>query len=127
MGGLAASLLFEAGPWTLIGEYVTATERFNLGAGEALAEQQPSAWMLEAGYGFDLFTKPAQIALGYQGSAEALALELPVARGLVTFNLEIYAYTTLQLEYVHDQDYGEDEGGTGNSGHGFTAQVAIAF
>ena len=127
VGGLAASLLFEAGPWTLIGEYVTATARFDLGAGEALAEQQPCAWMLEAGYGFDLFTKPAQIALGYQGSAEALALELPAARGLVTFNLEIYDYTTLQLEYVHDQDYGEDEGGTGNSGHGFTAQVAIAF
>lgn len=127
VGGLAASLLFEAGPWTLIGEYVTATARFDLGAGEALAEQQPCAWMLEAGYGFDLFSKPAQIALGYQGSAEALALELPAARGLVTFNLEIHAYTTLQLEYVHDRDYGTGEGGTGNSGHGFTAQVAIAF
>jgi hypothetical protein len=125
VGGLAASLLFEAGPWTLIGEYVTSNERFNLGAGEALAEQQPCAWMLEAGYGFELFSKPAQIALGYQGSAEALALELPAARGLVTFNLEIYDYTILQLEYAHDQDYGEGEGGTGNSGHTFTAQVAI--
>ncbi|TNF55147.1 MAG: LbtU family siderophore porin [Gammaproteobacteria bacterium] len=127
VGGLAASLLFEAGSWTLIGEYVTATERFNLGAGEALAEQQPSAWMLEAGYGFDLFRKPAQIALGYQGSAEALALELPAARWLATFNLAIYDYTTVQLEYVHDQDYGASEGGTGDSGNGFTAQVAIAF
>jgi len=127
VGGLAASLLFEAGSWTLIGEYVTATERFNLGAGETLAEQQPSAWMLEAGYGFDLFRKPAQIALGYQGSAEALALELPAARWLATFNLAIYDYTTVQLEYVHDQDYGASEGGTGDSGNGFTAQVAIAF
>ena len=38
-----------------IGEYVTATARFNLGAGEALAEQQPCAWILEAGYGLGLF------------------------------------------------------------------------
>ncbi len=127
VGGLAASALFEAGPWTLIGEYVTATQRFDLDAGEALYDQRPAAWMIEAGYAFNLLGKEAQVALGYQGTAEALALKLPETRGLVTFNLEIYDYTTLQLEYAHDQDYSESEGGTGNSGHTFTAQVAINF
>ncbi len=41
--------------------------------------------MLEAGYQFDLLGKEAQIALGYQGTREALALALPETRGLVTF------------------------------------------
>lgn len=127
VGGLAASLLFEAGPWTLIGEYVTATQRFGPGAGKALVDQRPSAWMIEAGYAFDLMGKGAQVALGYQGTVEALALELPESRGLVTFNLGLYDYTLLQLEYAHDQDYGESAGGTGNSGHTVTAQVAISF
>ena len=127
VGGLAASLLFETGPWTLIGEYVTATQRFGPGAGEALVDQRPSAWMIEAGYAFTLLGKAAQVALGYQGTAEALALELPERRGLVTFNLGIHDYSLLQLEFAHDQDYGESEGGTGNSGHTVTAQVAINF
>ena len=127
VGGLAASVLFEAGPWTLIGEYVTATQRFGSGAGEALVDQRPSAWMIEAGYAFTLLGKGAQVALGYQGTAEALALDLPERRGLVTFNLGIYDYSLLQLEYAHDQDFGESEGGTGNSGHTVTAQVAISF
>jgi hypothetical protein len=127
IGGLALSVLFEAGPWTLIGEYVAATQPFDDSAGEALAGQSPAAWMLEVAYQFDLFTKEAQIALGYQGSREALALELPEVRGLATFNLGIYRYTTLQLEWALDQDYGESAGGTGNSGNGFTAQIAVAF
>jgi len=83
--------------------------------------------MLEAGYQFDLLGKEAQIALGYQGTREALALALPETRGLVAFDLGIYQYTTLQLEWVLDKDYGESAGGTGNSGNTFTAQIAVAF
>jgi hypothetical protein len=56
-----------------------------------------------------------------------LTLELPEARGLATFNLGIYRYTTLQLEWVLDQDYGESAGGTGNSGNTFRTQIAVAF
>ena len=127
IGGLALSALFEAGPWTLIGEYVAATQPFDDSTGEALAGQSPTAWMLEAAYQFDLLSKEAQIALGYQGSREALALELPETRGLATFNLGIYRFTTLQLEWALDQDYGKSAGGTGNSGNSFTAQIAVAF
>ncbi len=75
----------------------------------------------------DLLKIEAQIALGYQGSREALAQELPETRGLATFNLGIYRYTTLQLEWVLDQDYGEAADSTGNSANSFTAQIAVAF
>ncbi len=127
IGGLALSALFEAGPWTLIGEYVAATQPLDGYTGENLAGQSPAAWMLEVGYQFDLLGKEALIALGYQGTREALALALPETRGLVAFDLGIYQYTTLQLEWVLDQDYGESAGGTGNSGNTFRAQIAVAF
>ena len=127
VGGLACSALLEAGPWTFIGELVSATRPFGPGAGPALAGQSPAAWMLEVDYGFDFLGKEAQLALGYQGSAQALALKLPQVRALVTFNLGIYQYTTLQLEWAQDQDYPQAEGGTGQAGNGFTAQIAIEF
>lgn len=127
VGGLAFSALLEAGPWTFIGEVVSATRPFGPGAGPALAGHSPAAWMMELDYGFDFLDKEAQLALGYQGSAQAQALNLPRTRGLVTFNLGIYQYTTLQLEWAQDQDYGEAEDGTGQAGNAFTAQVAVEF
>ncbi|MBP8290714.1 MAG: LbtU family siderophore porin [Chromatiaceae bacterium] len=127
VAGLALSALFEAGPWTFIGELVSATRPFGLGAGLALAGQRPSAWMIEVDCGFGFLGKEAQLALGYQGSAQALALKLPEIRALVTFNLGIYQYTTLQLEWAQDQDYHEAAGGTGKAGNSFTAQVAVEF
>lgn len=127
VGGLAFSALLEAGPWTFIGEVVSATRPFGPGAGQALAGHSPAAWMMELDYGFDFLGKEAQLALGYQGSAQAQALKLPQVRALVTFNLGIYQYTTLQLEWAQDQDYGEAEDGTGQAGNAFTAQVAVEF
>jgi hypothetical protein len=127
VGGLAFSALLEAGPWTFIGEVVSATRPFGPGAGPALAGHSPAAWMMELDYGFDFLDKEAQLALGYQGSAQAQALNLPRTRGLVTFNLGIYQYTTLQLEWAQDQDYGEADDGTGQAGNAFTAQVAVEF
>lgn len=127
VGGLAFSALFETGPWTFIGELVSATRPFGPGAGPALVDQSPSAWMLEVDYGFGFLGKEAQLALGYQGSAQALALKLPEIRALVTFNLGIYQYTTLQLEWAQDQDYHEAVGGTGKARNSFTAQVAVKF
>jgi hypothetical protein len=126
-GGLAASAYVEIDPWTLIGEYVAATQSFGQGASLALTDPRPAAWMLEAGYSFGFLGKSAQLVMGLQGTAEALALGLPQARELVTLNLGIYAYTTLQFEFARDRDYGEGAGGTGHSANTFTAQITIDF
>ncbi len=127
ISGIAFSILRETGPWTFIGEVVSATRPFGPDAGEALAGQSPSAWMLEVDYDFEFLDKGAQLALGYQGSSEALALDLPKSRGLVTFNLGLYQGTTLQLEWALNQDYDESAGGTGKTGNTFAAQVTVRF
>ena len=127
ISGIAFSILRETGPWTFIGEVVSATRPFGPDAGEALAGQSPSAWMLEVDYDFEFLDKGAQLALGYQGSSEALALDLPKSRGLVTFNLGLYQGTTLQLEWALNQDYDESAGGTGKTGNNFADQITVRF
>jgi hypothetical protein len=48
-------------------------------------------------------------------------------RELLTCNLSIYKYTTFQLEWTHDRDYGTSVGGSGKRANAITAQIAIAF
>jgi len=152
--GWAASGLIESGPFTLIGEYVTATRAFRgphvrLSAGSVNPAERPmvdldwslepaelgyrhqgarpSAWNLEAAYGFALAGKSASFALGYQGTEEALALELPRRRLITTLSVELLDRTALSLEWAHDRDYDRCEGGTGRSADTVTTQLAVEF
>ena len=67
------------------------------------------------------------IALGYQGTNEALPLELPEERMLATFSVNVLDNTAVSLEWARDQDYESTEGGTGESADTFTLQLAAAF
>ena len=88
---------------------------------------RPSAWNLEAAYGFALAGKSASFALGYQGTEEALALELPRRRLITTLSIEVFDRTALSLEWAHDRDYDRCEGGTGRSADTVTTQLAVEF
>ena len=126
--GYAVHAVLNIGPLGIIGEYVGAAEGFEadelpFGTGGA----QPTAWQLEAGYTFELGGKEAVLAVGYQETGEALALELPETRLMGAFGIEIYDNTTLSFEYAHDEDYDESDGGTGNDADVGTAQLAVEF
>ncbi|MEE4379873.1 MAG: LbtU family siderophore porin [Candidatus Competibacteraceae bacterium] len=115
------------GPFSLIGEYLAATKPFEE---TALPWQdggaKPAAWNLEVGYDFDWF-RGSTVAIGYQGTRQALALELPKQRFLATLSMEIYDSTALSLEWAYDEDYDINEGGTGNDANTFVAQLAVEF
>nr|WP_242470968.1 LbtU family siderophore porin [Thiocystis violacea] len=116
------------GPFNIIGEYLSATDDFDpisLGFGDRGAK--PSAWNLEAGYSFEIMGRESVAALAYQGTDEALALELPKERWLVGWSVEILERTSLSLEWARDRDYGAKDGGTGQSGDTLTAQLAVEF
>lgn len=128
VGGWTANAQVGIGPIALIGEYVTASDRFEPGELPFNARgARPIAWNAEAGYGFDLLGKESTLALAYQGSKEALDLGLPKRRWLVGWSVGILDRTALSFEWAHDRDYGNSDGGTGDSADTFTTQLAVEF
>jgi hypothetical protein len=111
--------IFAMGPFTVIGEYTMAADSFEAG--------EPRAWNIEGAYAFELADMPASFAIGYQGTDEALALELPETRVAAALSVEIYDATALSFEWAHDEDYDESDGGTGNSADTATLQLAVEF
>ncbi len=126
--GFAAHLLVETGPFTFAGEYLTALDSFQVGELDFNgAGAEPEAWSLEASMTTELLGRETTFSLGYQGSDEALALELPEERYLATVRMMILENTSLALEYLHDEDYDKGDDGTGDDADALTMQLAVEF
>lgn len=123
-GAWTAHAVGRFGPVSLIGEYLAAADDFE---GGELDGAEPSAWNLEAGYDLELGAMPATVALGFQGTDEAVGLGLPEQRILAAVSLGIYENTALSFEWAYDEDYDMGDGGSGNDGNVVTAQLAVEF
>ncbi|HIP53654.1 MAG TPA: LbtU family siderophore porin [Chromatiales bacterium] len=128
VAGIGAHAVVNTGPFTFIGEYITASKSFDaadlaFGAGGA----KPAAINLEFDYGFEIGGREAGVAIAWQKTKEALALELPETRVLAALSVGIYENTTLALEYAHDEDYDTSDGGSGEDADTLTAQLALEF
>ena len=124
VSGVAASARFRYGDVALMAEYLAATERFQADAlayGGALVDAggemeyrnrgaKPSSWMIEAGYDFMVGDRAANIALGIQGTDDALGLELPKTRFMIGGSIELMERIALGIEWAHDEDYDADDG-----------------
>jgi len=120
VGGLGVYAIASVGPISLIGEYITALDDFD---GD---NSQPMAFNFETGYTFVLAGRESTFAVAYQGTDD-LAGMLPESRILTTLSVEIFPATTFAIEYAHDEDYDENEGGTGASADTVTGQLAYEF
>ena len=128
VGGLTAHAVFSWQGFTLIGEYLSATDDFEIDELEFKGNgAQPETWNIELGYTFEIADHETVIALAYQGSDEALALELPKERYLGTFGIGLIDGLSLAAEYAHDEDYNQKDGGTGKSADTVTLQLALEF
>ncbi len=114
VAGLSASLLLSRGPFTFIGEYLSALDAFDSG-------EEPSAYTLEAGYGFALAGREAGVALGLQGSDDAAGVGLPEKVILAALSVAIADNTALAVEYANAEDYAGDRTGI------LTLQLAAEF
>ena len=99
--GLAAGAVVGVNGISLIGEYVTATEDQN--------GSKPSAWMLEAGYEFDLVGYGAGAAVSYSRTLEAEDTELAEARLIAGVSVELMEGVGVSLEWQRDEAYGSDD------------------
>jgi hypothetical protein len=135
VGGLGMHVVVEAGAFNIIGEYILALDDPEYVVGTSVEERDAiEVWNLEVGYAFTLFNQAALVGVAYQGSNNgdsfmpagyANADEdldfIPQDRYMLTIGAEILPYTSLALEYLHDE-YEDDD-----SADIVTAQLVLEF
>ena len=67
--------------------------------------------------------KTKVIAVGYQGSKEAVAPDLPKSGAMTTCNVKIMNNTRSFFECAYDTDYAVDEGGAGKTASSLIARL----
>ena len=113
---------------SLIGEYVAARERFADREVEFAGRgAQPSSWLFEAACDVGIAGKEARVVVGYQGTSEALALELPAQRLLAGFSVGLADWLTATVEWARDEDYASKDGGSGEQVSTITVQFRAKF
>lgn len=116
--GLAAYAVFSSGPFTMIGEYVTALDDAYSGGVKEI--DKISAWNAEFGYSLMVAGKDTTLGLSWQGTDDAGGIH-PEDRYMGVASMEIFDSTSVALEYFHDEYENNDEE------DGITAQLAVAF
>ena len=125
--GIGGYLNLNLGPVSLFGEYITALDEFSVehidfkGSGA-----QPTAWNLEVGYTMTLGYKTI-FGFSYQGTEEALGLELAKTRLLGLVSVGLNDNTSLSFEYAVSEDYAENDGGSGEDAQSAILQLAVEF
>ena len=126
--GLAAGVQLQLSNLSFISEVLTALEDFQADEMEFDGGgAQPSSWMVEAAYSFDLAGREATVAVSYQGTEEALALELPETRALAALSVPVVDGVALAVEWANDSHYGTGVGGSGGNDNNVTVQLAAEF
>ena len=129
VGGISIDAMYSRGPFNVVAEYIKATDDFE--AAELpfkTGGAEPEAFNLEVGYSFNAGNIPMTAALAYQGTDEAVALELPEERIMAGLSAEILDNTALSIEWIHDDDYSASDGGTDEfGGTTVTSQLAVEF
>lgn len=104
--GIDAHFSFTVDPFDFVSEYVGANTKFDPrdmsfdGKGA-----RPAALNLTAKVRFDVFGKAAQFLVGYDGTWQALALNLPQQSYFAKVGVSLLRATLVSLEFRHDRDY----------------------
>ena len=126
--GLSAHLLMSYGPVNFFAEYVGALQSFEPTEISYRGEgARPEAWGFEIGYNTELLSRETLFSIGYQGSNEAVDLEIPETRYLASARFSLLKNTSLAFEYSHDKDYDSGDGGTDENADTATMQLAVEF
>jgi len=126
--GITAHAILSWQGLQLIGEYLGALDDFEVSELDFKGDgAEPEAWNIELGYTFEIASHETVFAIAYQGTDEALALELPEQRYLGSFGIGLIDGLSLAVEYAHDKDYDKSDGGTGDSADSVTMQLALEF
>ena len=121
--GLSAHAVVSSGPVKVIGEYVTAMDDIEFTDEKIDA---PKAWNMEVGYNFKALNKDAIVGVSYQGTDNTPGW-LPEKRLMGTAGVNLTDHVGVAVEYRHDEDYSEGDGGTGEDCQALTVQMGLDF
>src|SRR5690606_12387126 len=112
------------GEVNLLAEYLAATSELVLeGETEGF---EPEVAHIEANIGVSLNEQPFSFAVAYQQTDDAAGY-LPEERLSLGCSTDIYENVSLGLEYWHDEDYSETDGGSGEDSDNIVVQLAVSF
>jgi len=147
VSGMAASVKATIGPVSFIGEWNGAINRatFTDDLGNRVSIM-PSAWQTTIGYQFDwnpwveeIGAQGNYIAIGYSESRDLAGVKrefneeitrvgfVPKRRFIVSVGEWVLDNVKLAIEYSHNVDYPQNEGGTGNSADGIFSMFTVVW
>lgn len=123
--GVGFHAQWETDTLTLHGEWIGAVSTFKT---QQLAWKnrgaQPQSWAVESRW---QIVPIWHWALGYQGSAESVALGLPQQRWISTLSYQLRKNLQLAVELCQDEDYSTQNSGTGRVNRLINTQIALSF
>jgi len=129
VGAVTVDAMVNSGPFSLIGDYVTATNRFSstdlVGTGTNGAK--PWAGNIKAGYGFNAWGIDQNAYLGYERTGSAVNVHLPRSRWVAGLGLDMWKNANVALELAHDIDYSTSNNGSGNKYNLIGLRAAVVF
>jgi hypothetical protein len=133
VNGLTVYALFNTGPFSLSGHYATALQHFDafdLGAADDDDDDdgaRPWAFDITGAFNFNYWNKAQNLYVGYQQSGDAVNLLIPESRWIAGYSIDVWKNTNLALEYSHDSDYDEGDGGTGEDSNRIAVRLGVKF
>lgn len=115
--GISFSAGVNLGRLSLIGEFITATERFQPINGAFTASAQPNAANIELAFAMGATV----LAVGMQQTNETEELGLPKQRTLACISHRLLSSATIALQWATDKDH------AGERGDSVITQLAVAF
>ncbi len=124
-----------AGNFTLIGEYISATESFDKNDLSFNNEgATPRALQAELDYSFTAHNKPSSVGVMYAETWESLALNLPKESYNLVASTSIWRDTIQAVEYSYNKNYctkdsatGDNKDGPSAGGHSNVVTMVMGF
>lgn len=125
-GAFAVSASFASDNLTIIAEYLTAVSDIEWAQGANEISVKPSAIQLELDFATELSGKDVTIGFAVQETDE-LGGFLPEQRISFGASTAIHDNVSVGLEYWMDNDYDDNDGGSGEKSNNIVFQVAAEF
>lgn len=153
--GLDLHAKIALGAFDLSAKYINALSSFSVNdvpytqnGGVTFIGAKPSAWGFNGGYTFNVSCMETRLAIGYQGSREAVALGsasasvansiagiygpffaigMPESRFYANYKMNLYTWASLIFELARDGSYGVIHGGTAHDATIGLIDLAVSF